>query len=162
MASVDGPFRASFAERRFKATLTGLGVALGLTARRYPQFAARLRERDLVAQIMVRDRSAGRHFSIKNGKLRSSARLHPHPDVTMVFESIELATRLMKPDRDYLDFTSALKTFQMSLEGSDELGVWFSQTIQMMVTAGQVYGEYQDGGVTRFTNNTNRGRSSST
>lgn len=62
MAPVDGPFRASFAERRVKATLAGLGVALGLTARRYPHFSARLREHDLVAQIMLRDRSEGRHF----------------------------------------------------------------------------------------------------
>ena len=147
----------ALAGAQFKATLAGIDVLLRITARRHPAFAARLRERDLVAQIKLRDGSSGRHFTIRGGKVRSAAGIHPSPDVAMVFESAAVAARLMKPERDYLEFISALKSFQMSLEGSDELSVWFSETLQMMLTAGTRYGVDLGGGVTRYTNNTNGG-----
>jgi anaerobic selenocysteine-containing dehydrogenase len=75
----------------------------------------------------------------------------------MVFENAEIAARLMRPDRDYLEFISALKSFQMGLEGSDEVGVWFSQTLQMMLTDGTQFGVDVGDGVMRYTNNTNGG-----
>ncbi len=128
--------KSALAGQRFKATLTGLDVMLRTTALRSPRFAARLRERDVVVQIMLRDRSAGRYFVLRSGKIRSRSGIHHSPDATMVFESAEIASRLMRPDRDYLEFISALKSFQMGLEGRDELGVWFSETLQMMLTAG--------------------------
>ena len=53
--------KAALAETQFTATLTGLEVLLRTTALRYPSFAARLRERDLVAQI----RLAGKARSLK-------------------------------------------------------------------------------------------------
>ena len=149
--------KAAIVDKQFKATLAGLEVLLRVTARRHASFAARLRERDLVAQITLRDRSVGRYYTLRGGRLRSAAGQHPSPDVTMVFESAEIAARLMKPSRDYLEFVSALKSFQMSLEGSDALGVWFSETLQMMLAAGTEYGVDVGGGVIRFTNNTNGG-----
>lgn len=157
MAAMARQLKGALAETRFKATLAGLDVLLKVTARRHASFAARLRERDLVVQIMLRDRSIGGHFAIKGGTVHSAAGIHPSPDVSMVFESAAVAARLMKPNRDYLEFISALKSFQMSLEGSDELGVWFSETLQMMLTAGTRYGVDLGGEVTRYTNNTNGG-----
>ncbi len=47
------------AEAQFAATLAGLEVLLRTTARRYPAFAARLREHDLVAQIRLAGTRSG-------------------------------------------------------------------------------------------------------
>lgn len=143
--------------RRFAATLLGLEVLLRATARRHADFAARLRERDVVAQIALRDGSQGRYFEIRGGKVKSNSGIHPSPDATMVFDTAEVAVRLMKPNRDNLEFVSALKNFEMGLDGSDEIAVWFSQTLQMMLTAGTEYGTDMGDGVRRFTSNTNGG-----
>ena len=149
--------KAALAETQFTATLTGLEVLLRTTALRYPSFAARLRERDLVAQIRLAGKARGRAYTIRGGKVRSRAGLHPAPDLTMIFDSAEVAVRVMKPGRDYLEFIDALKNFQMRVEGPDDLAVWFSETLQMMLTAGLEFGVDAGGGVRRFTSNTNGG-----
>ena len=156
-ARAAGQAKAAIAETQFTATLAGLEVLLRTTARRYPSFAARLHERDLVAQIRLAGRTRGRAYTIRGGKVRSRAGLHPAPDLTMTFDSAELAVRIMKPGRDYLEFIDALKNFQMRVEGPDDLAVWFSETLQMMLTAGLEYGVDAGGGVRRFTTNTNGG-----
>jgi trimethylamine-N-oxide reductase (cytochrome c) len=152
-----GRAKKTAAEAQFTATLAGLEVALRATAGRYPAFAARLRERDLVAQIRLAGRARGRAYTIKGGRVRSRAGLHPAPDLTMTFDSAEVAARIMRPGRDYLEFIDALKNFQMAVEGPDELAVWFSETLQMMLTAGLEFGVDAGGGVRRFTSNTNGG-----
>ena len=156
-ARAAGQAKSAAAEAQFTATLAGLEVALRAQARRYPEFAARLRERDLVAQIRLAGRARGRAYTIRGGKVRSRSGLHPAPDLTMTFDSAEVAVRVMKPGRDYLEFIDALKNFQMSVEGPDDLAVWFSETLQMMLTAGLEYGVDAGGGVRRFTSNTNGG-----
>ena len=149
--------KAVLAETQFTATLAGLEVLLRTTALRYPSFAARLQERDLVAQIRLAGKTRGRAYTIRGGKVRSRAGLHPAPDLTMIFDSAEVAVRVMKPGRDYLEFIDALKNFQMRVEGPDDLAVWFSETLQMMLTAGLEYGVDAGGGVRRYTSNTNGG-----
>ena len=156
-ARAAGQAKAALAETQFTATLAGLEVLLRATARRYPSFADRLRERDLVAQIRLAGRTRGRAYTIRGGKVRSRAGLHPAPDLTMTFDTAEVAVRVMKPGRDYLEFIDALKNFQMRVEGPDDLAVWFSETLQMMLTAGLEYGVDAGGGVRRFTTNTNGG-----
>ena len=58
-ARAAGQAKSAAAEAQFTATLAGLEVALRATARRHPDFAARLRERDLVAQIRLAGGAAG-------------------------------------------------------------------------------------------------------
>ncbi|MHB1344846.1 MAG: molybdopterin-dependent oxidoreductase, partial [Thermoleophilia bacterium] len=147
----------ALADKRFAATLLGLDVLLKRAARKHPDFAARLRERDITAQIALRDGSKGRYFEIRGGKVKSASGIHPSPDCSMVFDTADVAARLLKPSRDTLEFISALKNFEMALDGSDEAGVWFSQTLQMMLTAGTEYGVPMGGGVRRYTSNTNGG-----
>ena len=156
-ARAAGQAKSAAAEAQFTATLAGLEVALRATARRHPDFAARLRERDLVAQIRLAGRRRGRAYTIRGGKVRSRAGLHPAPDLTMSFDSAEVAAAVMRPGRDYLEFIDALKNFQMRVEGPDDLAVWFSETLQMMLTAGLEFGVDAGGGVRRFTTNTNGG-----
>ena len=152
-----GHAKKATAEAQFTATLAGLEVLLRATARRYPAFAARLKERDLVAQIRLAGRTRGRAYLIAGGKVRSRSGLHPAPDLTMTFDSPDVAARIMRPGRDYLEFIDALKNFQMRVEGPDELAVWFSETLQMMFTVGLEAGVDVGGGVRRFTSNTNGG-----
>ncbi len=149
--------KGTLAETQFAAVLAALPVLLRTTAHRHPAFAARLRERDLVAQIVLAGTSRGRAYAFRDGAVHSRAGLHPKPDITMTFDSAELAVRLLKPSRDYLEFIDALKNFQMRVEGPDELAVWFSETLQMMLTAGLEFGTDVGGGVRRYTSNTNGG-----
>jgi trimethylamine-N-oxide reductase (cytochrome c) len=145
------------AEAQFTATLAGLEVLLRTTALRHAAFAARLRERDAVVQIRLVGRARGRAYTIKGGKVRSRSGIHPAPDLVMSFDSADIAARLMRPDRDYLEFINALKNFQMRVEGPDDLAVWFSETLQMMLTVGLETGVDVGGGVRRYTSNTNGG-----
>ncbi len=77
-----GRARGKLADAQFTAALAGLEVLLRATAARYPHFAARLRQRDLVAQIRLADGSIARTYSIRGGKVRSRSGLHPSPDLT--------------------------------------------------------------------------------
>ena len=59
--------------------LFGLARLLEFKAWRHPAFRARLKERNLVAQIMTRDEEIGRWFEFNNGQVRSRAGLHAKP-----------------------------------------------------------------------------------
>ena len=63
--------------------LWGIPQAMRAMARIYPQYAARLRERNLVAQIRLRDKPEGRWIRLQDGKVSSGAGLHAKPDVTI-------------------------------------------------------------------------------
>ena len=50
---------------KFAAVLSGVAVALKACRMLYPEFAARLKERNLVAQIIARDEEVGRWFTYR-------------------------------------------------------------------------------------------------
>ncbi|HEY3426995.1 MAG TPA: pyrogallol hydroxytransferase large subunit, partial [Negativicutes bacterium] len=143
------------------ALLLGLELAIRFTAIRFPGYRNRLKEKNLIAQIKLRDESQGRYYIFKDGKVNSKAGLHPNPDIAMIFETAELALLLMKPDKKQLDLITAMKNFQVANEGPDELFIWFSETLQMILTSdiefGGNYGIDIGNGVKRYTNNTNGG-----
>ena len=56
---------------KFEIILCGMAQLLRYAAWRYPVFAARLKERNIVAQIKARDEEVGRWFAIRDGKLTS-------------------------------------------------------------------------------------------
>ena len=147
----------AFDKTQFAVMLFGLDKLLKRTARKYPHFAERLREKNFTSQIKLMDNSQGRYFVFENGKVRSKAGLHDNPDMVMSFRSAELAVKLMRPNRRQLDLISSMKTFNVGLEGPDEITVWFSETLNMMMTAGVEYGVDLGSGVMRYTNNTNGG-----
>ncbi len=136
--------------------LTGLEKLLRFAAWRYPEFKARLREKDFTAEIKLRDDTCGRCFSFRQGKVKSTAGVHS-ADVAMSFQSAELALRLMKPDRSQLEFLHAVKNFQIEVHGPDELTIWLSETLNMLLTLGAEYGADVGDGVKRYTSNTNGG-----
>ena len=125
-----------FAKLRFTATLIALEKLLRVSAWRYPEFRARLKEKSFTAGIKLRDNSQGRCFRFENGKVRSRAGIWP-ADVSMAFQDAELAARLLKPNKKQLDYLHAAKNFQLEVQGPDELTIWFSETLNMLLTLGR-------------------------
>lgn len=147
----------AYERTQFNLTLYALEKVMRRAAKKYPTFLKRLQEKNLIAQIKLRDNSQGRYFVFQDGWVSSTAGIHEQPDVTMSFDTVAVATKIMKPSRKALDFVSALKSFQIELEGSDELTVWFSETLNMVLTVGMEYGMDLGNGVMRYTSNTNGG-----
>lgn len=141
----------------FSIILFGLDLMLKRAVRKYPSFKHRLKEKNFTAQIKVKDNSRGRHFTFKNGNITSKAGIHPSPDVTIVYRNAYLAAKLMRPNRDQLEQISAMKNFQIGMEGPDELTMWFMETLSLMLSAGVEYGTDIGNGVRRYTSNTNGG-----
>jgi molybdopterin guanine dinucleotide-containing S/N-oxide reductase-like protein len=134
-----------------------IGLLFKLSAMFYPDFKERVREKNLTAQIKTRDGILARSFTFKKGKIRSRAGLHPKPDVIITYRSAALAVKLLIPWRDQLEQINAMKNFQISIEGPDELNRWFTETLSLMLAADIVYGKELGKGVKRFTSNTNGG-----
>ena len=76
----------SIATVKFSVILWGLAQVLKFTAWRHPAFRARLKERNLVAQLTARDEETGRWYEIRDGRVTSGAGRHPKPDVTLVVQ----------------------------------------------------------------------------
>jgi trimethylamine-N-oxide reductase (cytochrome c) len=144
------------AKLQLATVLATLEKLLRLAGWRYPEFKTRLCEKNLTAEIKLRDDSCGRCFTFKQGKVTSKSGVHA-ADVTMSFQSAELALRLLKPNRSQLEFLHAAKNFQMEVQGPDELTIWFSETLNMLLTLGAEYGVDAGDGVRRYTSNTNGG-----
>ena len=142
---------------KFSVLLIGLAVLMRHAARKYPAFRARLAEKNFVAQIKLMDGSRGRSFVFQDGRLRSKRGIHPAPDVTIAFKSAELAARLLTPPIDYQRQINAQKNFSLTLDGPEEVALWFTETILMAQSAGWRYGTDQGDGTTRYTNMTNGG-----
>ena len=90
----------------FPIILFGLAQLLKHARRRHPAFRARLKERNLVAQIKARDEEIGRWFEIRDGKIASRRGLHAKPDMTLVLQerrarrrTADAADQLAQPDQ---------------------------------------------------------------
>ncbi|KUO62903.1 MAG: pyrogallol hydroxytransferase large subunit [Gracilibacter sp. BRH_c7a] len=132
-----------------------------MTAKKYPGFAQRLKEKNMVVQIKIMDNSQGRYYVFEEGKVSSKNGIHPQPHVVMAFDNPALAVNLMKINRNQLDFVSAAKDMTMMLMGPDDYCIWFAETLGLIFNAAIVYGgEYgidMGKGVKRYTSCTNGG-----
>jgi trimethylamine-N-oxide reductase (cytochrome c) len=141
----------------FAFMLLNLKYLLKITAIINSEFHERLKEKDLTAQIKTRHNPVGRYYTFKNGKVISEAKIHPNPDIVMTYRTAALAISVMTPWRDQLDQVNAAKTFEINMEGPDELTWWFTETLSRMLSAGVEYGTYLGNGVRRFVSGTNGG-----
>ena len=146
-----------FGEIKFATVLFGLAQALRYTARTKPDFAARLKERDLTAQILARDEQIGRWYTLCGGKLASGMGIHPKPDFTMSFKTADLGARLLTPPIDWLEQINALKDFKLTMEGDEDLSNWFAQTVMMLQSVRWELGTRLADGTMRYCNMTNGG-----
>src|ERR1700724_2509991 len=147
----------TFSTIKLSLILFGLAQMLKLQAFRHAAFRARLRERNLVAQIMARDEETGRWFSFRDGRITSGAGLHPNPDIKLMFKNAASGARLLMPPVNWLNQINAQKDFILTVEGTDDLTNWFAQTLMMSQTVGWKYGTQLEDGTMRYCNMTNGG-----
>ena len=144
-------------KRAVKAILFALPAMLNITARRFPVFRKRLQQRNLVAWIGMQDRSFGRVYEFRGGRVISRAGTHPKPDVSMAFKDVATALKFLLPNPDQGEIIHAAKNFKVVVTGRDELAVWFAQTLNMSQTAGLPMGAPMRDGTRRYTSCTNGG-----
>ena len=142
---------------QFKAMLAALPVAVRLAAKLDSKVAAYIKERSYVAQIVTRNRKAGRTFRVSDGRIRGSADLSVKPDVTIEFDNVERAVAFMKPPADWLARISAGKNFQVVVTGPDEEAYHFMQLLAAVNRIGWTAGTQMPDGTRRFTTMTNGG-----
>src|SRR6266545_2430190 len=142
---------------KFSLILWGLGQLLKYAAWRFPAFRARLKERNLVAQIKARDEEIGRWYAIRDGQVTSGRGLRTDADVTLAFKTAGLGADLLMPPINWLDQINAQKDFKLTVDGPEDLTNWFAQTIMQCQTAGWKFGTPMPDGSMRYCNMTNGG-----
>ena len=137
--------------------LWGIPQAMRAAAKVYPEYAARLKERNLVAQFRLRDKPEGRWIKLENGRITTRSGLHKKPDLDIHFKNRAIAERFLTPPFNLLERVDAAKNFKIGLNGPDELAVWFMQTLARLESVTWKAGTDMGNGVTRYTNGTNGG-----
>jgi len=137
--------------------LWGIPQAMRAAARLYPQYAARLKERNLVAQFRLRDKPEGRWIKLENGRISSGNGIHARPDLTIHFKNKAIAESFLTPPFDLLERIDAAKNFKIGLDGPDDLAVWFMATLARLETVTWKAGTDVGDGVMRYTSGTNGG-----
>src|SRR6202790_1141093 len=147
----------TFSTIKLSLILFGLAQLLKLKAFRHAAFRARLKQRNMVAQIMARDEETGRWFAIKDGTITSGAGLHPNPDIKLMFKNAAWGAKLLMPPINWLNQINAQKDFVLSVDGTEDLTNWFAQTLMMSQTVGWKFGTRLEDGTLRYCNMTNGG-----
>ena len=147
----------SLATLKLPVVLFGAAQLLKYAARRHPDFKARVKEHDFVAQIMTRDEAIGRWIEFKDGQVSSRAGFHAKPDIKLMFKNAKTGASLLTPPIDWLQQINAQKDFTLTVEGSEHLTNWFAQTLMLSQSAGLTYGKRLRRGVRRYCNMTNGG-----
>lgn len=140
-----------------RAILFALTPVLNRTAAKYPALRAALKKHDYTAQIKLQDGSLGRTYTIRGGRVTSSASLRDGADVQMVFRDIATALAMLKPNADMADVVHAAKNFKVLVIGRNDLVVAFMQMVNLSQTAKLDQGTRMPDGCTRYTTNTNGG-----
>ena len=113
--------------------------------------------RRCTVQIKLKDDSIGRIYEISSAGVKSTAGIHPSPDVLMIFKDLDTALTFLNPKVKQADIIHAAKNFRVMVLGPDELVVWFMQLMNLTQTAGLQVGTPMPDGCTRFATNTNGG-----
>ena len=120
-------------------------------------FANRIAEKNVTAQIVIRSVGIGREFTFYDGRLSSKRGVNDNVDVTLEFSDCFVAARLLTPPINYQHQIDAQKNFQLKLLGPDELTYHFTQIMIATRRIGWRFGTKLANGVTRYTTNTNGG-----
>ena len=139
----------ALAQVKLPIILFGAAQLLKFAVRRNAEFGARVKQHNLVAQIMTRDEEIGRWYGFDNGKVTTGAGLHAKPDIKLMFKNAAVGVSLLTPPINWLDQINAQKDFVLTVEGPDALTNWFAQTLMMAQSAGLKYGTKMRDGTTR-------------
>src|SRR5581483_10607282 len=146
-----------YSRLKLKVILFGLALLMKFAGWRYPAFAARLKEHDLLAQFKTRDEEIGRWFSFSRGRITSGVGAVKNADVTVGFKNAAAGAALLTPPINWLDQINAQKEFVLTVDGDDGLVNWFTQTVMMAMSAGVKFGTPQPDGSIRYCNMANGG-----
>ncbi len=147
----------AFATMKLPIILFGAAQLLKHAARRHPKFKARVKEHNLVAQIMTRDEEIGRWYAFNDGVITTGSGLHAKPDIKLMFKNAKIGAALLMPPINWLDQINAQKDFNLTVDGPEYLTNWFAQTLMLSQSAGLKYGTKLRRGVMRYCNMTNGG-----
>ncbi|HEX6705815.1 MAG TPA: molybdopterin-dependent oxidoreductase [Albitalea sp.] len=140
-----------------RGVMLALPLIIGKAARKNRAVRDKLKSRDAVVQIRLRDGSIARHYVFKAGRITAVPGTTPRPDVDMAFASVDTALAMMRPDPDHAVIIDALKNFKASAGGQDAAVVWFGQLMHLVGSAGTTFGTPLRDGCIRYTNLTNGG-----
>lgn len=109
---------------KFKLLLWALTKLLQRAVKRSQSCAKYVAEKELVFQIQTRN-GIGRHFSISNGKISSTAGLTANPQFTMTFRDTASGFAILSAKNSKEAFLSALHDDDLSLSGDFVEVMWF-------------------------------------
>ncbi len=156
----------------FSFLLWALPPALKFYARRSPKLKALMAEKDFVAQIKIKDGSAGRWYRFNGGELESESGIYAEADVIIQFKSSQVGQRvlislcsgmfhfaypLLRPFIEPMTVINAAKNFAFEVKGEDDLTLHFTDMLNALITVNWKQGTRVDSGETRFVNQTNGG-----
>lgn len=142
---------------KLSVILWGIPQAMRAASKFYPEYATRLKEKNLVAQFKVRDNSIGRWIKLEDGKISTGNGIHQNPDITIDFKNKAIAESFLTPPINLLERIDAAKNYKVVLEGPDDLAVWFMRVTSQLLTLHWKFGTDMGNGVTRYTSGTNGG-----
>ncbi len=145
----------------FTATMFGLDKTLNALALVSPEFKEELRKKNITVLLRTRDNRHARTLTFENGVVTGKYGVTRKANVDMIFEDLDIATRITSLIRNQMDFINAAKNGSLVLNGDDEDCMWFSSLL-LKVFAFPVlylkqYGTKMPDGTTRYVNNTNGG-----
>ena len=82
---------------KFSLILLGLRLLLWWQSITYKEFKKHLSQKNFTAQIQIKDKTIGRWFTFKNGKILSSSGIKNKPEVTLTFKDSKVAVGLLMP-----------------------------------------------------------------
>lgn len=147
----------SFATAKLSTILWGLSQLMSYKAKRHPEYRERLRERNMVLQILARDEEVGRWYRFHGGSITTGSGKHARPDVTLAFKTAAIGAKLLTPPINWLNQINAQKDFKISIDGPEDLSNWVAQTIMMAQTVGLQMATPMPDGSMRTCNMTNGG-----
>jgi len=109
---------------KFKLLLWALTKLMQKAVKNKPACAEYVRGKDLTFQIQTLG-GAGRHFRIRNGRVRSAAGLTGNPKFKMTFRDAEKGFSILSAKDGKEAFLNALRDEDLSISGDFVEVMWF-------------------------------------
>lgn len=109
---------------KFKFLLWVITKLLQRAAKKKPACSKYIRDKELVFQIQTRD-GVGRAFTVRNGRITSSAELSKTPKFTMIFTDAAKGFAILSAKDSKDAFLTGLHTGDLSISGDFVEVMWF-------------------------------------
>ncbi len=108
---------------KFKFLLWALAQLLKKNAKKNPACAEYIAGKDLLFQIQT-ESGSGRHYKVKDGKVKSSAGLTPGPTFTLTFKDAATAMSILTA-KDKNAFMAGIQSKDLVIAGDFAEVMWF-------------------------------------